>query len=166
MKTRETIGGVKKEKSEERGGVLVDKEKCVFDFFERPSTDADIEKSESIVMSDESGTIGGIILDYLNNKELAKDYIQLRVVHLNEKYRGGNAVIILYEKAIEYAESLGKKLLFDSQLNLGAYNSFKKLEDYGYEIIENPETKFDGQYYTAHKSWVLRVERKNKNDKE
>jgi len=148
----------------ERGGVLIDKEKCTFDFSNKDNVSPDKAKIFSIAMSNEDGVVGGITLEEIENKELNKDYIQLRVVHLNEKYRGGNAVIILYEKAIEYAESLGKKLLFDSSLNDGAYNSFKKLENYGYKVIENPEAKYDGQYHTAYGSWVLRVERKNDND--
>ena len=157
----ENIKIIKKEKIEERGGVLIDKEKCTFDFSNnKSSVSGDKEKSFSIAMSNEDGVVGGITLEEVNDKELSKDYIQLSVVHLNEKYRGGNAVIILYEKAIEYAESLGKKLLFDSQLNNGAYNSFKKLENYGYKVIENPEAKYDGQYHTAYGSWVLKVERK------
>lgn len=162
----ENIKIIRKEKTEERGGVLVDKEKCFFDFKDKLSLSGDKEKSFHIAMSNEDGVVGGITLEELNDKELSKDYIQLRVVHVNEKYRGGNAVIILYEKAIEYAESLGKKLLFDSQLNNGAYNSFKKLENYGYNVIENPEAEYDGQYHTAYGSWVLKVERKKENDKE
>jgi len=156
----ENIEIIKKENKEERGGILIDKEKCTFDFSNKDNVSLNKEKIFSIAMSNEDGVVGGITLEEIENKELNKDYIQLRVVHLNEKYRGGNAVIILYEKAIEYAESLGKKLLFDSSLNNGAYNSFKKLENYGYKVIENPEAKYDGQYHTAYGSWVLRVERK------
>lgn len=165
MEIGETIKAFKKEGGSQREGILINKDECVFDFSEKPSVSSDKEKSISIVMSNKDGVVGGITLEEVNNKDLSKDYIQLRVVHVNEKYQGGNAVIILYEKAIEYAESLGKKLLFDSQLNIGAYKSFKKLENYGYNIIENPDTKFDGEYYTNYKSWVLRPERKNENNK-
>ena len=164
MKEGEFIKVIKKEEIEERGGVLIEKDKCTFDFQDRPSFSGDKEKSFYIAMSNADGVVGGITLEELNNKELGKDYIQLRVVHIKEKYRGGNASIILYEKAIEYAESIGKKLLFDSSLNNGAYNSFKKLENYGYDVIENPEAKYDGQYHTAYGSWVLRAERKDKGD--
>ncbi len=92
---------------------------------------------------------------------LYKDkYLQLRVIRVEPEYQGGNAVIMLYEKSIEYAESFSKELLFDSSLTKGAYNSFKKLEQHGYSVIENPESKFDGSTYKAPGSWVLRVERK------
>jgi hypothetical protein len=111
--------------------------------------------------------VGEILIEDLNNKELSEKYVQLRFISVVNEYQGGNAVIILYEKAIEYAESLSKKLLFDSSLTIGAYQSFKKLEKLGYKVIENTNVKFDDEtkIYTAPNSWVLRVERKKDNEK-
>lgn len=148
-----------KTKMEKREGVLLKKEECMFNFSEKPSIPGDNEKSIYILMSNKDGVVGGITLKEIGNSKLSKEYIKLRIIHVDEKYQGGNAAIILYEKAIEYAESLGKKLLFDSRLTVGAYKSFKKLEDYGYNIIENSNVEFDGQNY-IHDEWVLRPERK------
>lgn len=145
---------------QERGGKNVDVTKCNFVFSEINSVVGDKEKATHIELKEGEKSVGGVTLEECKDPELAKRYIQLRVVVVDPEYQGGNAVLILYEKSIEYAESLSKNLLFDSSLTIGAYKSFKKLEDLGYKIIENPNTKFDGTYYRAEKSWVLRVERK------
>jgi hypothetical protein len=150
---------------EKREGIFVNKEKCTFEFSEKFDVSKNNEKSVFILMSNKDDVVGGITLKEIDNPELSKNYIKLRVIRVDEKYQGGNAVIILYEKAIEYAESLGKKLLFDTQLSVGAYNSFKKLKDYGYDVIENSNVEFDGKNYT-NDEWVLRVERKTKKEDE
>lgn len=144
---------------------MVDKNKATFEIKEGASLLGDKEKGIHINLFDEGQPVGGVLIEELNNKELGKQFVQLRFVGVEKKYQGGNAVIMLYEKSIEYAESLNKKLLFDSSLTVGAYKSFKKLEDLGYKVIENPEAKFDGSTYLAPKSWVLRVERKQKDEK-
>lgn len=146
----------------ERGGKIIKKEDCKFVISEEKGLGKK-EKAIGINLFDGDKHVGGISIEELNNKELGKQYVQLRVVNIvNADYLGGNAVILLYEKAIEYAESLSKKLLFDSQLTIPAYKSFKKLENFGYKIIENPDMKFDGSYYSNPGSWTLRVERENK----
>ena len=148
----------------ERGGKKLKKEECDFRISETTSLLGDKEKGVQIELFDHNKRAGGVLLEELNNKELNKEYVQLRLVLVDPEYQGGNAALLLYEKAIEYSESLSKKLLFDSQLTIGAYKSFKKLEQLGYKVIENPEAKFDGIHYKADKSWVLRVERQD-NDK-
>lgn len=149
----------------ERGKKELSKDNCNFKVSETQSLLGDKEKAIKIELFDVEKFAGNLLIEELNNKELGKEYLQLRLVVVEPEYQGGNAVILLYEKAIEYAESLNKKLLFDSNLTIGAYNSFKKLENYGYKVIENPEAKFDGQHHTAYGSWVLKVERKKEDNK-
>jgi len=158
MKIRETIKVIPKGKIE-RGGRELEKENCNFEISEAPSLQGDKEKATKIELFDGDKSAGSVLIEELNNKELGKEYVQLRFVEVKSEYQGGNAVLLLYVKSIEYAESLSKKLLFDSSLTIGAYKSFKKLEQLGYKVIENPEAKFDGSNYKAPKSWVLRVER-------
>ena len=158
MKIGETIKFIPKGKVE-RGGKELKKEEGRFEISEAPSLLGDREKSTRIELFDGDKSAGSVLIEELNNKELGKDYVQLRYVEVKSEYQGGNTVLFLYEKSIEYAESLSKKLLFDSSLTIGAYKSFKKLEQLGYKVIENPEAKFDGSNYKAEKSWVLRVER-------
>lgn len=165
MKIGKTIEIIPNGKTE-RGGKILKKEECYFRISETLSLMGDKEKAVQIELFDHDKRAGGVLIEELNNKELGKEYVQLRLVLVDPEYQGGNATLLLYEKAIEYAESLSKKLLFDSSLTIGAYKSFKKLEQLGYKVIENPEAKFDGNHYKADKSWVLRVERKNNNDKE
>ena len=143
----------------ERGEKILKKENCNFVSSEAKSLQGDKEKATKIQLFDETKLAGTVLIEEPNNKELRTEYMQLRYVSVEPEYMGGNAVILLYEKSIEYAESLSKKLLFDSSLTIGAYKSFKKLEQLGYKVIENPEAKFDGNIYIANKSWVLRVER-------
>ncbi len=147
---------------ERRGGKNVDITKCSVAISEIKSVLGDKEKATLIELKEGEKSIGGATIEDCNNKELAKQYVQLRVIIVDPEYQGGNAVSILYEKSIEYAESLLKELLFDSSLTIGAYKSFKKLEELGYKVIENPSASFDGTRYLAPKSWVLRVERINK----
>ncbi|MFZ2072587.1 MAG: hypothetical protein WAV10_02835 [Minisyncoccia bacterium] len=143
----------------ERGEKILKKEDCNFIVSETKSLQGDKEKATLIELFDDKKLAGTVLIEDLNNKELGKQYVQLRYVSVVPEYQGGNTIILLYEKSIEYAESLSKKLLFDSSLTIGAYKSFKKLEQLGYKVIENPEAKFDGSTYVAPKSWVLRVER-------
>jgi|GEM_PF-7111902 len=144
----------------ERGKKEINENDSNFKISETKSLLGDKENATKIELFDIEKFVGNVLIEELNNKELGKEYIQLRLVLVEPEYQGGNAVILLYKKAIEYAESLNKKLLFDSSLTIGAYNSFKKLEKFGFSVIENPETIFDGSTYTAPKSWVLRVEKK------
>ena len=78
--------------------------------------------------------------------------------------QGGNAVELLYREAIQYAEAQNKELLFDSKLTIPAYKSFKKLDGEEFTVIQNPAAVLveDGKSWEARGSWVLRVERKNK----
>ncbi|MCX6757363.1 MAG: hypothetical protein NTZ44_00555 [Candidatus Nomurabacteria bacterium] len=146
----------------ERGGKEIKKEDCSFVISETKSLLGDKDKATSIELFDKKLQVGSVLIEELNDKELGKQYVQLRFVGIGPDYQGGNASLILYEKSIEYAESLNKKLLFDSSLTVPAYKSFKKLEELGYKVIENPEAQFNGNFYRAPKSWVLRVERVNK----
>lgn len=152
----------------EKGGKIIEKENCNFKVSETKSLVGDKEKAIKIELFDKDKSAGNVLIEELNNKELGKQYIQLHFVGVVDEYQGGNAVILLYEKSIEYAESLSKKLLFDDILTVGAYKSFKKLENFGYKIIENPDIKFDGSHYSNPGSWVLRAERQEikNNDKE
>lgn len=144
----------------ERGKKELNENNSNFKLSEAKSLLGDKEAAIKIELFDMEKFVGSLLIEELNNKELGKEYVQLRLVVVEPEYQGGNAVILLYKKAIEYAESLNKKLLFDSSLTVGAYNSFKKLEQFGFNVIENPDTIFDGSFYKVPKSWVLRVERK------
>lgn len=135
----------------------VNKEQCEFNIF--PANVLG-DKGVEIDLVFDSKKVGLVQLI-----DVDKDYVQLRFVSVEDEYKGGNAVILLYEKSIEYAESLSKKLLFDSHLTAAAYKSFKKLENFGYKVIENPEMKFDGTDYSNPGSWTLRVERREDSDK-
>ena len=146
-------------RNSEREGKQVKKEDCSFVISETESLLGDKDKAISIELLDRKIRVGSVLIEELNDKELGKEYVQLRFVGIGPEYKGGNASLLLYEKSIEYAESLNKKLLFDSTLTVGAYKSFKKLETIGYKVIENPEAQFNGSLYSAPRSWVLRVER-------
>jgi len=163
MKIGKTIEIISKGKTER--GKELKKDQCDFKISETKSLLGDKEKAVRIELFDSSKLAGTVLIEELNNKELGKEYVQLRFVGIESEYQGGNAAILLYEKSIEYAESLSKKLLFDSSLTIGAYKSFRKLENLGYKIIENTEATFDGSHYIAPKSWVLRVERQENNKK-
>jgi hypothetical protein len=149
----------------ERGGKIIKKEDCDFIISDTKSLMGDKEKGTKIELKDKEEFAGEVTIDHLGENEIGDKYVQLRSISVKSPYLGGNASQLLYEKSIEFAESLNKKLLFDSSLTVGAYKSFKKLENLGYEIIENPIAKFDGAKYTAPGSWVLRVERKQKDEK-
>ncbi|MFA6325383.1 MAG: GNAT family N-acetyltransferase [Candidatus Paceibacterota bacterium] len=145
--------------NKERGGKNIDIKNCTFSIIENPPISENNKKRISIILSEGQEIVGAILIKDPDDQELVKQYIQLRVIDVKPKYQGGNAANILYRKAIEYAESFSKKLLFDNELTEASYKSFKKLDQQGYKIIENPEIKFDGKYYTAGGNWVLRVER-------
>lgn len=151
----------------ERGGKIIEKDNAVFEIKDGQSLKGDKEKATHIELFDKANgdrekNAGAVVIEEVNDQDLARDYVQLRLVSVSPEYQGGNAVMLLYKKSIEYAESLNKKLLFDSSLTIGAYKSFKKLGEEGFVVIENPDATFDGQHYRAPKSWVLRVERKPK----
>lgn len=151
----------------ERGGKEIKKEDANFEFSKTESLfDAKENDAIKIELLDKSEYVGFVTIEELNDKELGKEYVQLRLINIEPKYQGGNASTLLYEKSIECAESLSKKLLFDSSLTIAAYKSFKKLENLGYKVIENPDAIFDGSSYLAPRSWVLRVERIEKNKEE
>lgn len=144
----------------ERGGREISKENT---HFEIKTGIKDVllgENVTEIALFDKATSAGHARIVEPKDISYKDEYLQLRIIRVEPEYQGGNAVILLYEKSIEYAESLSKKLLFDSSLTQGAYNSFKKLEQYGYTVIENPDSKFDGTKYTAPGAWVLKVERK------
>ncbi|MBP6925453.1 MAG: GNAT family N-acetyltransferase [Candidatus Pacebacteria bacterium] len=119
----------------------------------------DKESAVDIKLRADNEIVGMIKIEDVNDR-----YVQLRLVGVEEKYQGGNAVELLYREAIKYAEEQNKELLFDSKLTIPAYKSFRKLDGEEFTVIQNPAAVLveDGKSWEARGSWVLRVERKNK----
>ena len=79
------------------------KEECEFRISEVNSFLDNDKKAISIVLVHKQKDIGGIQIEDVNEPELVNEYIQLRVALVESEYRGSNAAVLLYEKAIEYA---------------------------------------------------------------
>lgn len=95
-------------------------------------------KQFSMLNKEDNDLIGKIYYDY-PNKESQDQILRIRIVGLEEKYKGQNLAIKLYKELIERAkaqklEGIGS----DASVAGGALTVWKKLMDEGYNLRVDP----------------------------